>query len=109
MIRIRSGLPAANRRATRATCDASSRDGARISACAEAIGRIVARIGSRYVRVLPEPVCARTIASLPCMMGRTAAAWTGVGRVKPSVLARSTSQSGSPKLPSDLAHSDSVS
>eukprot|EP00962_Isochrysis_galbana_P042468 scaffold15909_cov128-Isochrysis_galbana.AAC.3 len=43
----RSGLPAASRRATRATCAASSREGTSTSACAEDTGRTRARIGSK--------------------------------------------------------------
>jgi hypothetical protein len=72
------------------TCTASSRVGVSISArtgwragdgLALAIGANFCRIGSANPAVLPVPVCAPPITSLPARMTGIACTWIGVGVV----------------------------
>src|SRR5690606_15624345 len=56
-----------------------------------------ARIGRLKAAVLPEPVWAMPMMSLPCSCGEMACAWIGVGVLKPALVRPATRWAGRPR------------
>lgn len=82
-----------------ATCVASSRVGTRINACIDSFGSAFSRIGSPNAAVLPVPVLAWPITSVPESTTGISLAWMSVGCLKPASVTPRNTDPPSPNCP----------
>src|SRR3954469_18159647 len=113
-LRVLRPLP--NRSLSAPICRASSRVGASTRARVPCLPSSRSRIGSTNASVLPVPVAAQPITSLPSSAGGMACAWIGVGASKPARASKARLFPESPSSPNcirrpypDRARSASIS